>query len=192
MLHKSVSLTATATALVVVTMLSACATSVPRERERDRDRVVYDAPDNAPEQKARRGTVRDIDVIAERTRPTGAGAVLGAVIGGVIGNQVGGGTGRAVATGAGVIGGAVVGNAIEERNRRDDEVFRVTVQLDNGKMSVSEGLSGEAACKVSASAATLGKLLSRDLNPMMAMMTGKLKISNPGEMMKYAKIFGLM
>ncbi len=67
-----------------------------------------------------------------------------------------------------------------------------TVQLDNGKMNVSEGLSGEAACKVSASADTLGKLLSRDLNPMMAMMTGKLKISNPGEMLKYAKIFGLM
>jgi hypothetical protein len=27
---------------------------------------------------------------------------------------------------------------------------------------------------------------------MMAMMTGKLKISNPGEMLKYAKMFGLM
>lgn len=67
-----------------------------------------------------------------------------------------------------------------------------TVQLDNGKMNVSEGLSGEAACKVSASADTLAKLLSRDLNPMMAMMTGKLKISNPGEMLKYAKMFGLM
>ena len=67
-----------------------------------------------------------------------------------------------------------------------------TVQLDNGKMNVSEGLLGDAACKVSASADTLGKLLSRDLNPMMAMMTGKLKISNPGEMLKYAKIFGLM
>ncbi len=134
MFSKSMSLTATAAAVVVATMLSACATSVPRERERDR--VVYDAPDNAPEQKARRGTVRDIDVIAEKTRPSGAGAILGAVIGGVIGNQVGGGTGRAVATGAGVIGGAVVGNAIEERNRRDDEVFRVTVQLDNGNTRV--------------------------------------------------------
>ncbi|MBK8429598.1 MAG: hypothetical protein IPL27_28240 [Lewinellaceae bacterium] len=35
-------------------------------------------------------------------------------------------------------------------------------------------------------------MLSGDLNPMMAMMTGKLKISNPGEMLKYAKMFGLM
>ena len=34
--------------------------------------------------------------------------------------------------------------------------------------------------------------LPSKVNPMMAMMTGKLKISNPGEMMKYAKVFGLM
>ncbi|MBC7774566.1 MAG: SCP2 sterol-binding domain-containing protein [Phycisphaerae bacterium] len=67
-----------------------------------------------------------------------------------------------------------------------------TVALDNGKLEVLEGFTGEANCKVSASSETLSKLLSRDLNPMMAMMTGKLKISNPGEMLKYAKIFGLM
>ncbi len=67
-----------------------------------------------------------------------------------------------------------------------------TVKLDNGKLEVSEGFSGEPNCKVTASSETLSKLLARDLNPMMAMMTGKLKISNPGEMLKYAKIFGLM
>lgn len=69
---------------------------------------------------------------------------------------------------------------------------KFTVKLDDGKMSVSEGLEGDAVCKVSASADTLGKLLSKDLNPMMAMMTGKLKISNPGAMIQYAKIFGFM
>ncbi|HNG90458.1 MAG TPA: SCP2 sterol-binding domain-containing protein [Saprospiraceae bacterium] len=52
--------------------------------------------------------------------------------------------------------------------------------------------TGEPSCTVRANTETLTKLLSRDLNPMMAMMTGKLKISNPGEMLKYAKIFGLM
>ena len=67
-----------------------------------------------------------------------------------------------------------------------------TVKLTDGKLDVSEGLSGEATCKVTTSAESLSKLLSGDLNPMMAMMTGKLKISNPGEMLKYAKIFGLM
>jgi outer membrane lipoprotein SlyB len=60
--------------------------------------------------------------------------VLGAVIGGVIGHQVGGGTGKALATGAGAIGGAIAGNAIEGRQRRDDEVYRVTVRFDNGSM----------------------------------------------------------
>ncbi|MEO6036936.1 MAG: SCP2 sterol-binding domain-containing protein [Saprospiraceae bacterium] len=67
-----------------------------------------------------------------------------------------------------------------------------TLQLNDGKLEVSEGLSGEPTCKVSTSAANFSKLIAGDLNPMMAMMTGKLKISNPGEMLKYAKIFGLM
>ncbi len=67
-----------------------------------------------------------------------------------------------------------------------------TLHLDNGKLNVTDGLEGDANCTVTASADTLSKLLSKDLNPMMAMMTGKLKISNPGEMLKYAKIFGLM
>ena len=67
-----------------------------------------------------------------------------------------------------------------------------TVQLDNGKMNVSEGFSGDPTCKVTTSTESFQKLLSGDLNPMMAMMTGKLKISNPGEMLKYAKMFGLM
>ena len=67
-----------------------------------------------------------------------------------------------------------------------------TVKVDGGKLDVSEGLSGEPACKVSTSAESFSKLISGDLNPMMAMMTGKLKISNPGEMLKYAKMFGLM
>ncbi len=67
-----------------------------------------------------------------------------------------------------------------------------TVQLADGKLSVSEGLLGEPSCTVKTSAESFSKLVSGDLNPMMAMMTGKLKISNPGEMLKYAKIFGLM
>ncbi|MCY7329810.1 MAG: SCP2 sterol-binding domain-containing protein [Saprospiraceae bacterium] len=67
-----------------------------------------------------------------------------------------------------------------------------TVQINDGKMEVSEGLTGDPSCKVSTSAENFSKLISGDLNPMMAMMTGKLKISNPGEMLKYAKMFGLM
>ena len=67
-----------------------------------------------------------------------------------------------------------------------------TVSVKEGKLEVNEGLNGEAACTVKASEESLIKVVKGDLNPMMAMMTGKLKISNPGEMLKYAKIFGLM
>ena len=67
-----------------------------------------------------------------------------------------------------------------------------SVQLADGKLNVSEGFTGEPTCKVTTSEANLAKILSGDLNPMMAMMTGKLKISNPSEMLKYAKMFGLM
>lgn len=67
-----------------------------------------------------------------------------------------------------------------------------TLAIDDGVMSSEEGLSGEAKCVVKASSENLLGLISGDLNPMMAIMTGKVKISNQGEMLKYAKIFGLM
>jgi putative sterol carrier protein len=67
-----------------------------------------------------------------------------------------------------------------------------TVRVSDGKLTVAEGLNGDPSCKVTTTAESFSKVLSGDLNPMMAMMTGKLKISNPGEMLKYAKIFGLM
>jgi len=78
------------------------------------------------------GTVRSIEVVPMQAHTSGGGAVLGAVLGAVVGNQIGSGTGRAAATAAGAVGGAVAGNAIENRNRRDDEVYRVWVRMDNG------------------------------------------------------------
>jgi len=56
------------------------------------------------------------------------------VVAGAVGNQFGSGTGRAAMTGVGIGGGAVAGNAIENRNKRDDEVYRVWVRMDNGNM----------------------------------------------------------
>ena len=40
----------------------------------------------------------------------------------------------AAATGIGAVGGAVAGNAIEKRNRRDDEVYRVSVRFEDGSV----------------------------------------------------------
>jgi outer membrane lipoprotein SlyB len=114
-------------ALAMALTLAMAACGSPRRVD---ERRMNPPPESA--EKLRLGVVSDIDVFEDRARPSGGGAILGAVIGGVVGNQIGSGSGRAAATGAGVIGGALIGNAIEERNRRDDEFFRVTVRLDNG------------------------------------------------------------
>ncbi|MEO6130717.1 MAG: SCP2 sterol-binding domain-containing protein [Saprospiraceae bacterium] len=67
-----------------------------------------------------------------------------------------------------------------------------TVKVADGKVDVSDGLKGEANCVVRAHEDTFHKLIEGDLNPMMAVLTGKVKISNQGEMLRYAKLFGLM
>lgn len=112
---------ATASALL---LLTACETAPMRD---SRGGTIQRAPI-----AAEYGVVRDIQVISVASRPSGAGAILGAVIGGVVGNQFGGGSGRTAATIAGAVGGGVAGNAIENRRRGDDEVYRVTVRFDNG------------------------------------------------------------
>jgi outer membrane lipoprotein SlyB len=51
----------------------------------------------------------------------------------VIGNQFGRGSGRSIATGVGVIGGAVAGNQVEQNSKSAKEIYRVTVDFDNGR-----------------------------------------------------------
>lgn len=83
---------------------------------------------------AEQGRIRSIEVIPVASRTSGGGAVIGAILGGVIGHQIGSGTGNAIATGAGAVGGAVAGNAIEKHNKRDDEIFRVSVRFEDGSI----------------------------------------------------------
>ncbi len=112
----------------LVSVLSACESyNTPRYQSRDRE-VQYDRRDDT-----QYGTVSNIEVIATRERTSGGGAILGAILGAAIGNQVGDGDGRKVATGAGAIGGAVIGNRIERRNKRDGEIYRVRVRMNNGR-----------------------------------------------------------
>ncbi|WP_235295819.1 SCP2 sterol-binding domain-containing protein [Portibacter marinus] len=68
----------------------------------------------------------------------------------------------------------------------------ITVGIENGEAFSKEGLEGEPTCVVKAKSDNMLKILKGDMNPMMAVLTGKLKISNQSEMMKYAKLFGLM
>lgn len=73
-----------------------------------------------------------------------------------------------------------------------DEDHEVSLTIKDGELKAEEGLHGKPKCVVKSSAENLMKLLNKDLNPMMAILTGKLKISNQSEMLKYAKILGLM
>ena len=67
-----------------------------------------------------------------------------------------------------------------------------TVKITDGKLDIQDGLIGEPKCAVSVKSETFVKLMTGQENPMMAFMMGKIKVSNPGELMKYSKIFGLM
>ena len=89
------------------------------------------------------GRVVAIDVVRGDRRTSGGGAIAGAIVGGVIGHQIGSGRGNDVATAAGAVGGALAGNEIERR-RNDDEYYRVTVQLRDGREATftQESLDG--------------------------------------------------
>ena len=67
-----------------------------------------------------------------------------------------------------------------------------TVVAENGELTVHDGKVGEPKCEVKAKADKFMDVIRGETNPMMAVMTGKLKISNTGELLKYAKVFGLM
>lgn len=78
------------------------------------------------------GVVQAIDVVPREQAGIGLGTVAGAVVGGVLGNQVGSGTGRKAATVAGAVGGGMVGHQMEKNTRAADDVYRVSVRMDNG------------------------------------------------------------
>mgnify|MGYP000064824235 CR=1 FL=1 len=64
--------------------------------------------------------------------------------------------------------------------------------IQDGNFSVTEGLNGESKCTINTSDKTLMAIINKEQNPMTAVMFGKLKVSNLGEMTKFAKPLGLM
>ena len=70
-----------------------------------------------------------------------------------------------------------------------DGAGRWTVDVNEGKLSVTEG-GDEADCTISVSEENFEQLISRDLNPTTAYMTGKLKVKGDmGAAMKLQKLF---
>ena len=106
-------------------LMTACTTTEPRNNS-------IRNSSNDMRYESRMGNVSNIETFATSSRTSGGGAILGAIVGGALGNQVGKGDGRKAATVVGAAGGAVAGNAIERRNKRDDEFYRVSVRFDNG------------------------------------------------------------
>lgn len=69
---------------------------------------------------------------------------------------------------------------------------KYTIAVVDGKAEFKEGLEGDPEITLRATSGDFAKIASGEMNPMTAMMFGKLKVSNPAAMMKYAKMLGLM
>lgn len=123
----------TARTLTVVCSLSALALITACSSSPRRNDSVAVAPGVASN-AMQFGNVSSIEVVPVASGSSGGGAVLGAVIGAVVGNQIGSGTGRAAATGLGAVGGAVIGNSVENRNKSVNDIYRVSVRYDNGRI----------------------------------------------------------
>ena len=81
-----------------------------------------------------------------------------------------------------------VGYATVFHFRLGDELLR-TVRIADGQCTVAEGLIGQPSCTVTTKPETYVRLETGDLNPQMALMTGKVKVSDIAEMMRFAKCF---
>ncbi len=64
-----------------------------------------------------------------------------------------------------------------------------TVRVHHGQCAVEEGISGEAECVVTAAASDFEDAELGRINKQMAVMTGKIRISNLGAMLKFLGVF---
>lgn len=64
-----------------------------------------------------------------------------------------------------------------------------TVAIANGQCTLAEGLLGQADCTIKAKADVYTQIELGNTNPQMALMMGKVKVSNLGAMLEFAKLF---
>lgn len=70
-----------------------------------------------------------------------------------------------------------------------DEPVQYSVTIKDNQCSVNEGLLGQPNCIIKAKSQTYIDIETGKTNPQMALMLGKVKVSNIGEMMQFAKLF---
>ena len=71
----------------------------------------------------------------------------------------------------------------------DDARPEWTVRVADGACTVSEGLKGTPDCVVRMSGDTYVGIETGRVNPQVAFMMGKVKVSDIGQMMQYIKLF---
>lgn len=64
-----------------------------------------------------------------------------------------------------------------------------TAKVENGNCQISDGLLGEPKCTVKTSDTVYEEIELGKRSPEMAVMMGKIKISNLNEMLRFAKLF---
>lgn len=67
-----------------------------------------------------------------------------------------------------------------------------TLVIHETGLLIEDGVHEDADCGLVASVDTFMRVVRREENVLMAMMTGKLKVSNQMAMIRYAQILGLM
>ena len=70
-----------------------------------------------------------------------------------------------------------------------DENLQYTVTINNGKCELQKGLTGKPDCTIKTKASIYVELETGKANPKMALMMGKIKVSNLAAMMQFAKCF---
>ena len=64
-----------------------------------------------------------------------------------------------------------------------------TVKINDGNLSIEEGLTGEPKCVVSAKDETYEDMEWGRTNPQMAVLFGKIKVSDLGEILEFIPLF---
>ena len=70
-----------------------------------------------------------------------------------------------------------------------DEKLQYTVELNNGKCELKEGLIGKPDCRIAAKSSVYIDLETGKANPQMTLMLGNVKISNIAAMIQFSKCF---
>jgi outer membrane lipoprotein SlyB len=78
------------------------------------------------------GVVQRVELVEQKGKGTGLGAVAGGVAGGVLGHQIGSGRGNTAATIVGAGAGAYAGHKVEQ-SAKSTRQWNVAIRLDNGQ-----------------------------------------------------------